>query len=840
MKNRLAALAVTLALILVLSVTALPTVAQDGGETLSEGAVLNLPPLELPEKGHPRLDSQLNRLASAESTEAALRFALERNIRVVEDSVRVIIEALPGKFDSTSQVTGSLGTIETSHDDFIQALVPVSQLITLAESSGVRFVRTPMYPVETVVSEGVELINADGWQAAGYTGAGVKVAILDGGFTGYADLLGTELPETVVTQSFYAGSDIEGYSVHGTGCAEIVHDIAPDAELYLVNSGTSIEMANAVDWLVTEGVDIISYSMGWPIGGPGDGTGQICSIVDTAHNAGILWVNSIGNYVQCHWQGDFTDVNENDYNEFSGLDETNTITASDGELINIYLRWDDPWGQSSNDYDLLLLDWDLSLIDLSVNLQSGDGYPLEWLYFQAEYTGTYHIAIATLGNPEPVNFHLYTYYSYLQYQTASSSFAIPSDSPNALAVGAVPWYTPDSLVWYSSQGPTDDGRIKPDLVAPTYVSNVTYEYFGGTSASCPHVAGAAALVLEQNPAYGPDDLQLFLESRTTELGDAGKDNLFGSGRLHLRSPVDLSVTTNDIASITDTSANLYGELSGLGPNPSVDVSFIWGPDSQTDPALYPHETALQEKTVPGLFSASIDGLDPATTYYVRAKAVGTTTAYGEEQSFTTLAPDLVITEKHEEWVSGQTGVQYTVTFTIQNVGTAEAPAGHDVGLVIDGVTQAEQVEVTEALAPGETFSTSFTTVIDLSDVFDEVQVCADVNSEIIESNEENNCSVNSWPLTQVGVQLVNGWNIIALALQPYIDYTASTLADEINAQGGAVTQVFWWDANAGDWVFWLNDIQYGEDFPIELGQGYLLNNTTTTTRTYYGSCPSFP
>lgn len=56
-----------------------------------------------------------------------------------------------------------------------------------------------------------------------------------------------------------------------------------------------------------------------------------------------------------------------------------------------------------------------------------------------------------------------------------------------------------------------------------------------------------------------------------------------------------------------------------------------------------------------------------------------------------------------------------------------------------------------------------------------------------------------------------------------------------NAQGDDVTQVFWWDTYAGSWDFWLVDIQYGTNFPIELGQGYLLNTSTAATWTYYAA-----
>lgn len=101
-------------------------------------------------------------------------------------------------------------------------------------------------------------------------------------------------------------------------------------------------------------------------------------------------------------------------------------------------------------------------------------------------------------------------------------------------MGAVHWSN-DALEPYSSQGPTNDGRIKPDLVAPSAVKNASYApgIFDGTSAATPHVAGAAALALQAFPDYTPDDLVNFLESRAIELGHSGPDNQFGAGRLNL-------------------------------------------------------------------------------------------------------------------------------------------------------------------------------------------------------------------------------------------------------------------------------------------------------------------
>ena len=55
----------------------------------------------------------------------------------------------------------------------------------------------------------MKVIGADKWQAAGYTGQGIKIGILDQGFDGYRDLLGRELPFNVTAQSFVPGFDVD-------------------------------------------------------------------------------------------------------------------------------------------------------------------------------------------------------------------------------------------------------------------------------------------------------------------------------------------------------------------------------------------------------------------------------------------------------------------------------------------------------------------------------------------------------------------------------------------------------------------------------------------------------
>lgn len=91
-------------------------------------------------------------------------------------------------------------------------------------------------------------------------------------------------------------------------------------------------------------------------------------------------------------------------------------------------------------------------------------------------------------------------------QLGSSSISSPGSAKNTIQVGGMSWADDQGVVlWWSGSGPTRDGRIKPELVAPAFVSapdsdgdvttgNCNRSFDGGTSWSAPGVAGAAALV----------------------------------------------------------------------------------------------------------------------------------------------------------------------------------------------------------------------------------------------------------------------------------------------------------------------------------------------------------
>ena len=541
----------------------------------------NLPPInDYQREGNPKMESVLYRLMKiyfAEGIEKAKEFAKQRAIDMQGDLVRVVAEAKspgtrekadkasygrnshPGKIRGqrdnhqtslsylvSMQIEAFGGKVETTHRQLLQSIVPLYALQDLANLSSVRYLRLPRKLIPLVTSEGVAKTGADQWHSVNSyrQTEEAKVCILDGGFYGYEDLLGTELPSSVTTGSFRADGDLY-VTEHGTACAEIVHDMAHNAELWLVNISTGVELGNAVDWIINQGVEIISYSMG-SFHGAGDGTGPDCEIVKEAADSGIIWVSAAGNEAEDHWAGTFYDPDINGWHNFSGVDEDLYFYVPAYSPVDIVLRWDD-WGTwnglsysgSNQDYDLYLYYWDglfWNYVDSSENWQTGTQEPIEYISGWYSSTPSYWgVSIANFDSTRDVKFDLFIapHSEPLEYNVTESSLITPADSPYAVAVGAVDWLD-DAYHTYSSQGPTSDGRIKPDLCAPSGVSTESYgtNGFYGTSASTPHVAGAFALLKAKLP-YTLDQINSILESRTKDLGAGGKDNLFGYGRLNL-------------------------------------------------------------------------------------------------------------------------------------------------------------------------------------------------------------------------------------------------------------------------------------------------------------------
>ncbi len=447
------------------------------------------------------------------------------------------------------------GHVQRSFGRLLEARVPASGLGALGASKAVRFAREPLRPeLDGIGGQGVAVTAAAGWHEAGYTGRGVKVAVIDGGFGGLSRRQAEgELPSSLKRLNLCSKGGYDGPMAveHGTAVAEIVHEMAPGAQLHLICVDTLVGLAKAAAYARAHGIAVVNHSVSWFNTGRGDGSGGPTTpdaIVARAAAAGILWVNSAGNRGRQHWSGAFTDADADGWHEFAPGDEGNTIVLGRYEGGCIRLKWDE-WPASASDYDLHLVRADASVSDnrgaivaSSRNAQTGTQPPTEQLCFSnpgAEYP--YAIEIVRISGTSSPRLDLFISPGPdFEHQVAEGSVTEPASSPAVLAVGAVCWLG-DTFEAYSSRGPTIDGRVKPDLVAPANVSSATYggfkacagSGFAGTSAAAPHVAGAAALVKQAHPNFDAVALRAFLSSRALDLGVPGPDELFGLGKLLL-------------------------------------------------------------------------------------------------------------------------------------------------------------------------------------------------------------------------------------------------------------------------------------------------------------------
>ena len=165
----------------------------------------------------------------------------------------------------------------------------------------VHSIMPPQFLQGAIVSEGVSVHRVAPWHQSGFRGRGVKIGIIDGGFKGFQALMGTELPSAVSVRCYNGIGEFttnfedcgSGIS-HGTAVTEAVFDIAPEATYYVTTVRGYNDLREAVEWMVSEDVDIINHSLGWPWLGPGDGTSPFrnspLKSVDVAVDGGMVWV----------------------------------------------------------------------------------------------------------------------------------------------------------------------------------------------------------------------------------------------------------------------------------------------------------------------------------------------------------------------------------------------------------------------------------------------------------------------------------------------------------------------------------------------------------------------
>ena len=451
----------------------------------------------------------------------------------------------------------------------VQGWIARSRVGGLAALPGVAAIRAPAYAFHaagSVVSAGDGALGAAQARAQfGIDGSGVRIAVISDGIGGLtAAQEAGDAPQLAEARAFGSGSLERGDE--GTAMIEVVHDLAPGAAISFGAVATDADMMAAVDYFA-ERVDVIVDDVSFFF--PADQQSEV-SRNTAAALAEPGWplrayVTAAGNWAERHWGGAFAagpdgaarGLPPGPLHLFGGSGEAqrdaeNSLWIESGGMVELGLYWQDPWGRSTNDYDLHLADRAGQIVASSAERQAaGQLNPAERLRFRNEGGGAWFSILIQnwRGLAEPSRLDLFVLSgggdggAVLQHATAPRSLLAQSDSAGgAITVAAMDAATSD-VRSYSSRGPTQNGAVKPELAALDSVAvsaaSSHAPLFGGTSAAAPHVAAAAALLLSAQPALLAGDggdaglerrlVRDLLLGSAEDIGNLGLDDASGAG-----------------------------------------------------------------------------------------------------------------------------------------------------------------------------------------------------------------------------------------------------------------------------------------------------------------------
>ena len=470
-------------------------------------------------------------------------------------------------------------------------------------------------------SEGVVTHRADlAHYTFGAAGAGVKVGVLSDGVDSLASLTASGDLPTVTVLPGQAGSGDEGSAM-----LEIVHDVAPAAQLYFATAFNSLEsFAANILALRAAGCDIIVDDVSYFVESPFQ-KGQAPSVVSEFNSAlvtqavddvtasGALYFSSSANSgnktdgTSGTWEGDYVDggaaggalLGAGNVHDFGGGTLYDTYTA---ESDLAFLFWSDPLGATTNDYDLYALNAaGTSLIAASTDTQDGTQDPVEG--FGATLPVGSRLVIVKFAGVGRF-LHLDTERGELTINTAGNTHGHNAPpGPNAFGVAATPaaaafgpgypvgpfpspFNSSNAVELFSSDGPrrffynADSSAITPGNVSSTggqvvqqplitaadgvSVAAPGFNPFYGTSAAAPHAAAIAALVKGANPSLTATQISSILTSTAIDIMSPGVDRDSGYGIADAYAAVAATGATAQAGLFVGTTAVAEGAGNGNG------------------------------------------------------------------------------------------------------------------------------------------------------------------------------------------------------------------------------------------------------------------------------------
>ena len=385
---------------------------------------------------------------------------------------------------------------------------------------------------QTVPYGVVSVRSPQTWTAS--RGGGAVVAVLDTGF----DFGHPDLPEPMLSQSFVTDQPVQDGNSHGTHCSGTVLavddaggvvGVAPSASLMIGKvlgdggSGSTAGVMAGAEWAATNGADVISMSLG------STGSDQAeADLYAAIHAAGVLIVAAAGNnnsgdpFFPASYPGVLSVAAVDSANNragFSNFGPNISVAAPGVGVLSTVPTGVASWADINHESVTLAGSARGSASGLAIDCGLG-GDPAN---FPAEVAG--NIALIRRGG----------------------GITFATKAANAVAAGAVGVIIANNAaglfsgtlngnstvpVIGISQADGDDllGRGAIPVTIATSGGH-GYAAFSGTSMACPHVAGVAALLIAEvgRGRATPALLREAMEATATDLGDPGRDDLYGHG-----------------------------------------------------------------------------------------------------------------------------------------------------------------------------------------------------------------------------------------------------------------------------------------------------------------------
>ncbi|MGG7619472.1 S8 family serine peptidase [Bacillus coreaensis] len=396
------------------------------------------------------------------------------------------------------------------------------------------------------------------------TGKGITVGVIDTGIDynhpdlrrsykrGY-DLVDID-DDPMETKGMYGQSTLHGTHVAGIIAANgKIQGVAPDAKIIAYRalgpggSGTTEQVLAAIEKAIKDKVDVLNLSLGNNVNGPDL---PISLALNKAVDNGIVAVTSSGNSGPNMWTvgspgtaakaisvGASTPLLKVPYLTIDGTKDTLRLEPIQGSMDwKLDRSYEVVYGKLGKKEDLAAVSGKIALI------QRGELTFSEKAWYAQEAGAVAVIIFNNMNGEFAGNLD-----RPIDIPVATMSRELGLDIVKSMASQKILAKTniieeKDLLASFSSRGPvTSTWEIKPDVVAPGVAITSTipggYLALQGTSMAAPHVAGAAALIKQAHPDWGPEDIKAALMNTAIPIVDAKnvpyKTYEQGAGRIRI-------------------------------------------------------------------------------------------------------------------------------------------------------------------------------------------------------------------------------------------------------------------------------------------------------------------